>query len=402
MTSPLNPALYARLKEEFGYVAVSQAGVAASVRYGYGPFLSENNLKMELDNAGEYYRVNCPYCGDSRLRLWVNHLWGVANETTQRKNLWLAICYNEGCLAEPGRVQELYDRVYGFRNANLRGARVVILPGEVEEQSLKRIEPPGLLLPLNRLQPRDKVITYLRFKGYDPEQLQKWFGVSYCLNADSNYAMAQDRIFIPVIMHNMLVGWQCRYPADLNWKTAGIPKYYSRPNMPRRLMLYNYDTAVKFPFVVLCEGPTDTWNVGPYAVAAFGKHLSAPQIKLLCDNWKAIVVLLDGDAWEDSEKLVQRLRDVQYKGYIVPVRLPVDRDPGDLDAAVVADYIMNAANASGVDLLNLKRETDANDTRPAECPQLLGELDRLRRELDDEQSVPNYSFDSPRDSAGRS
>src|SRR3954467_12360719 len=134
MPTPLNPALYTRLQEEFGYVATAHAGVAANVRYGPDAF--SDKIKLQLTSSGEYYRVNCPYCNDSRARLWINHIWGVRDEITGTANLWAAICYNENCLDVSGRLSELHERLYGFKNVHLRGKPVVILKGEVEEPVL--------------------------------------------------------------------------------------------------------------------------------------------------------------------------------------------------------------------------------------------------------------------------
>jgi hypothetical protein len=400
MPEALNPALYGRLREEFGRVNVSQPGAAASTRYGYGPFASEKRLRLEMLSSGEYYRINCPYCGDSRQRLWINHLWGVPDEHLGKKNLWLCHCYNENCFAVDGRSYALYERIYGFRNANMRGKQIVILQGEIEEQTLREVKPPGQLLPLTRLPPNDKVVKYMLDRNWDPMELQLTYGVSYCLSAESEYYKADGRIVIPIHMHGKLVGWQCRYPADLDWKEAQIPKYYSMPNMPRRLMLYNYDNAIKSPYVVVCEGPTDVWNVGSNAVAAFGKHLTVNQLKLLCDGWSngAVVLLLDGDAHNDTDQLVERLREAAYKGKVIPVYLPDGTDPGSFTPEVNRELISGAAAALGVDLYGLNRDNDDNHVRSESGPQLLGPLDQLRG-LYPEVRTSAYSFDVPRDSS---
>jgi hypothetical protein len=401
MTAPLNLVLYKRLREEFGSIIIAHPGVAASITYGYGPFLSENSRRMEMTTKGEYYRINCPWCGDTRHRLYISHLWGVPNEITNSKHLWLAHCFNEDCLAVEDRTNMLYDRVFGFKNAKLRGQQVVITPGVEEVETLQEIKPPGVILPLDKLHPSDQVISYLRARGINPIKLQEDYDVAYCLNAESDYPLAQNRIYIPVKMHGMLVGWQCRYPADVK-KESRILKYYSRPGMPRRLILYNYDNAIKYPFVVLCEGPADVWNVGPYAVATFGKNPAITQIKLLCENWTngAIVIMLDGDAWADTEKLVRMLQTAEYKGAIIPVRLPEDKDPGDLDISINYEYIISTANKMNIDLFNLQRVEDANINRTTEYTGISVSDTQKRSVIS--LAGPNYSFDLPRDTTSRS
>lgn len=401
MTSPLNPVLFSRLREEFGRVQISQEGIAASTRHAKEMF--GDRLKLQISSAGEYYRVNCPYCNDSRGRLWVNHLWGVPDEITRSKNLWLAICYNEDCLSTQGRSLELYDRVLGFKNAKMRNAGpIVILQGSVEEQVLKEVPLPGFTLRLDHIPDNERVIQYVRSRGFDPVELGEMFGVSYCLDANSQYRMAHGRIIIPVIMRNMTVGWQGRFVGDIDWKAAGIPKYYNLPNMPRRLMLYNFDKARENPYVVVTEGPLDAWRVGEPAVAAFGKHLSQPQIRLVCENWEggAVIILLDGDAWADTEELTERFHAEQYKGAVIPVRLPQDQDPGKLTRTFLWECIDDECQKVGVDLLTLKR-SEVNDhvCQPRHAYRFDRTDGSRGRHLGPQQPVSEYSFDSPRDAA---
>jgi hypothetical protein len=396
MPSPLNPTLFGRLREEFGHVSVSHEGV--SVALVHAPDVLSGKMRVQVVSAGEYYRVNCPYCTDGRKRLWINHMWGVPDEVTGSKNLWLAICYNEDCMSRVGRSYELYDRVYAFKNANMRGQPIVILQGEKEEVALREVAMPGITLRLDRVPETDDVCTYLRNRGLDPGYLGRTFNVSYCLDATSNYPMAQGRIIIPVYMRGLLVGWQCRYVGDVDWKARGIPKYYNRPNMARRLMLYNFDTAKKHPYVVVTEGPMDAWSVGESAVAMFGKHPSVRQLTMLCENWdKAIIVLLDGDAWDDAVEITERLRQESYKGTVIPVRLPQDSDPGGLDRTYIWELIDAECRKIGLDLATMQREDNASNSSnrlPYWSP--AGDGSRGRN-VGPQRPVPEYSFDVPRD-----
>lgn len=357
---PLNLILFERLKNEFGSVGISHEGISA-VRNTYRDIYNEQ-IKTELVTTGEYYKVDCPYCNDTRKRLWINHLWGYTDDITGNKNLWLAICYNEDCLAEPGRREALYDRLFSFQNAFLRD-KIKITEGSKDSQKLIEVDYPGHVVTLDRLSPSHKANSFLLCRGYNPYILGTKFQISYCLEAKDNYPQADDRIVIPIYMNNILVGWQCRYIGDLNWKKTRISKYYSMPNMPRSLMLYNYDNAIKFPFVVVCEGPSDVWRVGNFSVASFGKHLSSNQIELLCKSWKggAIVILMDGDAWDQSLELEKKLVAAKYDGHIISVRLPKDRDPGSLDNDLILDYIVNQCSYKNINLVELERKDDIKE-----------------------------------------
>lgn len=401
MPSPLNPTLFGRLREEFGRVQVSHAGIAASFRYGPDPIDNRMKMQMSPGGAGEYYRVNCPYCNDSRSRLWVNHIWGVPDEM-DNKNLWLAICYNEDCLSHKGRSGEFYDRVYGFKNVNQRGQKIVVLQGEVESQVLTPKSLPGMTLSMDRVPESDKSVLYLRSRGLDPKYLAKTFDIGLCLDAFGDYPMAHGRIVIPIVMRGILVGWQCRYVGDVDWKARGIPKYYNLPNMPRRLMLYNFDVARKFPYVVVTEGPLDAWAVGEPAVAAFGKHLSVSQRQLLRENWEngVVIVLLDGDAWADAQKLTELLRQEHYSGVVVPVRLPDGRDPGATDTSLLWQCINDACHEVGIDLMTLTRsEKNEHSVKSGLSYRAPRSNDEQQRDVEPEGSVSGYAFDVPR-SAG--
>ncbi len=360
--SPLNPLLYARLKTIFKSVIIANEGVAAKVKYSRGVF--DNKIKIEMESSGEYYRVRCIFCGDQRHRLWINHLFGVPDEVTGNRKLWLSVCYNENCFAgETNRAEQLYDMIYGFQNANNRTEQIIILPGDTEAETLQETILPGQVISFSKMPATDPVYKYLHARGYDPKQLSEEYDISYCLSADNNFRMAQGRIVIPVYMRGNLVGWQCRYPAELDWKELGIPKYYTKPGMPKRLILYNYDNAVKHPFVIVTEGPMDAWNIAPYGVSLFGKKPSAMQLQLLCESWpSAIIILLDGDAWDDANALVEKLKSANYRGLILPIKLPANKDPADLDKEYILDTIKAQAIKENVDLTKLRRQDDTSKT----------------------------------------
>ncbi len=356
MTTPLNPALFKRLREEFGQVQTANPGVGASFTHTIDP--STLRTKMNVNSSGEYYKVCCPTCMDSRYRLWISHLWGVHDDVTNTHNLWLAICYNEDCLSSFERRYELFDRVYGYKNVNLRGQPVIIHQGEVEEDTkLKEVKLPGLVLPVDKFQQTDPVHRYLVSRRHQPVQLVKDFDISYCLDAHPEYRMANGRLVIPIKMNNTLVGWQCRYPGDVDWKQARIPKYYNKPGMAKRLMLYNYDTAIKSPYVILCEGPTDVWNVGSSGVAMFGKKPSNQQLQLIASGWEegAVAVMLDGEAWEESQSVITRLKESNYRGQVVAVKLPHGKDPGDFANDYLIDRVMNEFEKAGIDVNTLRK-----------------------------------------------
>lgn len=364
----LNPLLFCRLEEEFGHVTVTNEGLGMVTRYGQD--VMTGRTRLSVISSGEYYRVNCGFCNDTRGRLWINHRWGVEDVVTGSRNLWLAICYNEDCLGEWGRSQELYDRIYTkFKNANVRAAPIILNAGAIETARLEQVDLPGQVVPLRELPIHTRVAQYLLTRGYSLTELADKYQLGLCVDADQKYGMANGRIVIPIIMEGMTVGWQCRYPGDLDWKRAGFPKYYSRPSMPKRLMLYNYDNAVKSTYVVICEGPSDVWSVGDAGVAIMGKTISDDQCMRIHANWSggAVLVMLDGDAFEEMQTIMTRLNN--FDGLVGCIPLPVDKDPGDFSPEWLQNHIRSCADAQGIQLdrLERRRRHVYDDDRPRYC-----------------------------------
>ena len=93
----LCPDLYFRLKRQFGKVLVTNRGMGLVIRpAGLGS-------KPSIVSNGEYYRVNCPFCNDTRFRLYINHRW------FEHKHM--ANCFNESCTSgELGKMR--LDQLY--------------------------------------------------------------------------------------------------------------------------------------------------------------------------------------------------------------------------------------------------------------------------------------------------
>src|SRR5262245_37670023 len=106
--------------------------------------------RLNVNWPGEYYRVRCCFCNDTRFRLYVNHRWGRYEPAVRSKCLFLAHCFNEDCLARPGRARQLYDYVFDdFGDVTLPGD--VIVPVKAAPRPPAPAEPPGRLVPLSQL-----------------------------------------------------------------------------------------------------------------------------------------------------------------------------------------------------------------------------------------------------------
>lgn len=356
----LRPDLYARLKEVFKHVRVSNEGAAMQATVVRSALTKKPELQIR--DAGEYYVVNCPFCLDTGHRLWINHRWGFYDARNDSRNLWLAICYNEDCLNVERRPQLLFNQVFN----DVGDGQDVILPGSKSlSQAEWNFRWPGKLTDLEVLArnlPDSSALTYLRSRGFDPVQLSQWLKVQYCMEADPDFLYTAGRIIIPVIMNGKYRGWQARVAGEPRYNE---PKYYSMLGMKKTQLLYNFDAARKCPFVIVCEGPTDVWRVGPASVALFGKTLSATQKTLLAANWGqgAVIVLLDGDAGKEARAIYDSLAGLV--SHRVLVQLPDGADPGSLTTEEIAQLIAKAAKEQDVDLEAL---THAKGTEGSTAP----------------------------------
>lgn len=343
-SGPLCPALYNRLKAVFGGVMIANQGEElTAVRTPD----EVGRPRTRVINSGEYYRVNCPFCNDTRKRMWVNYRFA--------EYPWLAHCFNETyCLAggdgraRRQRVQQwLFDTVRPVKLATEQGT-------VVDEATVGPVDLPGDVEMVNRLPFDHPARRYLLDRGYDLDYLANTFGVGFVERVydPTQYRPLEGRIFIPIIMEGELVGWQGRWPADLKWKEVRMPKYYNLRHMAKRKMLYNFDQARRYPTVVLTEGVTDVWSVGPMAVSLLGSELTGAQRDMVVTTWRGgtVVVLLDGDAVDNNQVMTRELADEFQKsgGRVLSVPLPPDKDPGDLSTQAVWEFIHYAAARTGV------------------------------------------------------
>lgn len=344
-TLPLNRQLHRLLKNRFGHVEIASPGIG--FRGAVKRVFDGKELRQRFEPAvtGEYYRINCPYCNDTRQRLWVNHQYGQQDPANpQRRMLWLATCYNEQCLEDYDNALDFENRVFGHINRNERG-KFKVATGREEAAELREVALPGVTVPLMKVPARHQCRTYLAERGFDSEKLAALYGLCVCVDSDA-FPVCMGRLIIPIHMHGELVGWQARHPGELAFNQTRIPKYYGLPGMPKRLMLYNYDRAKEYSTVVIVEGVTDVWKIGGPAVALLGKKAHPMQRKLLAE-FDAAIVALDPDASDEAAELVSELSRL-YNGRVGVVQYPEGVDAGALTKEENWQLIYAAADAAGL------------------------------------------------------
>lgn len=352
MDQVLNPLLYSRLQRYYGEVEVVSRGRAMSWHLASEPVIGgapgEIRQIRKVINPGEEYRVRCRLCHDYRPRLHINHRWGVWDEPSRSRNLWLANCFNENCYAEFAAQSQLFERVYAMPRGERK--RIEIREGkEALPDELGEIAPPGMLIRLDRLakkHPRHPALEYLNGRGFDAEKLGRLWHLAYCPH--SRYSLANNRIIIPIVYQQQMVGWQARYIGDdvdgVPFNEAQVPKYWTSPGFRRRLISYNFEQACRHQTTVIVEGPADVWNVGPMATGLIGKTMSQEVRKKFIAARRRIshgivVIALDPkpdprDVARGKPHPIERLQAELFQGLqgrVVPLYLPEEYDPGSID-----------------------------------------------------------------------
>lgn len=363
MHKPLNPVLYSMLRSRIGKVRFSNEGESAIFgRVVWEPVRQRHETSMDV--TGEYYRVCCPFCNDTDYHLYIHHMWMKIDPANGKPMRHLATCYRNDCLH--GNASLLEERVFNMRTGRAAGLvpKMPISPGYVADDNDVYREP-GRVLPVSQLAPTHAVSRYLRGRWLDPIELGRDWGVSLCVQANTSFSdsisrMILGRIIIPIEMEGEPVGWQGRYPADVDWKDVGMPKYLSLPGWKKSRTLYNYDKAARGKLVVVCEGVTDVWRVGAEAVALFGKTIAQYQLEKIIETWGRdglCVMMLDpgvlGDNVKAQRQLKRRISELQavFGSRLVLVQLgDTARDPGDMTRRHAWRVIGKACHDAGINL----------------------------------------------------
>ncbi len=335
----MNPALFSALQRRFGDVKISNEGMR-KVSVSRPDRFNRSKMREEIVDGGEYYRVCCPYCGDKRHRLYVNHCWNTDGSDGRPYGRFMIHCFNENC------------DMAGFRDElkpYINHLPKIHRPDEACASStvmFKRHELPGKCVPIIELPDFHPALNYLRTRErnepFDPKQLGEEWGLQYCVEHPN--PLIAGRIIFPVYKDGILVGWQAR--ACGNHKI----KYYTMPGLNKKAMLVNGDRARHYKIAVIVEGTFDAMSVGPCAIPLLGKSVSYIQRLLLQQGWGegTVAFMLDPDALEDMKRTAQMFDKTQFKGGIFQVNLPEGVDPGRLSRSENWGYIYKAAAENNV------------------------------------------------------
>jgi DNA primase len=174
-----------------------------------------------------------------------------------------------------------------------------------------------LVLPIGIVDMQTAHIKYLRSRGFNPQKIKKLWGVQgFCVHKDLSW-----RLFIPIEYKGEVVSWTTRSLGE-NRRYISASEYQER--IPHKELLYG-EHYVRNSVVVL-EGITDVWKVGPGAVALFGTGFKRSQV-LKISKYPKRVICFDSEkkAQEKAEELACMLQS--FPGETIVVQLQTGKDP---------------------------------------------------------------------------
>lgn len=175
--------------------------------------------------------------------------------------------------------------------------------------------PVGPLLPAHK--------RYLRSRDFDPREVARLWSVR---GIGFDGGRHKWRLFLPVLLHGKPVSWTTRSVSDAHGARYRSAKA-EQESVPHKDTLYGFDYVRSSVLVV--EGPTGCWRIGPGCVATFGTRWSNAQVELLAQVPRKYVMFdPEAEARRQAERLCERLGG--YGGTVELVTLQNGQDPGTL------------------------------------------------------------------------
>lgn len=274
-------------------------------------FLRDKGISPSL--GGKHVRpgwvgLRCPFCGDSKDHLGYNLQRGYFK------------CWRCGWHSIPevlrGMLQISWAEAYHFAEQyDVEGARTY---RQQKSGRVSRIEIPQELLSAPERR-------YLERRGFSPTELCNL----YDLRGGGFVGPWKYRIVLPFYFHGKLVTCTARALSD-----AMEPRYLNLPEERSVLAVketfYNIDTVWDSPVIIVVEGPTDVWRLGPGFVASCGTELSPAQLALL-KQWEQVLFLFDNEdlAQQRARKYAAALSSLGVPRVEV-LREDSGKDPGSL------------------------------------------------------------------------
>ena len=163
-----------------------------------------------------------------------------------------------------------------------------------------------------------RAMGYLRSRNITDDMMQRHH-IGFCYTGE--YA---GRIIIPSYDDNLDLNYFIARTYDERNKLK-----YKNPEAEKEAIIWNERLIDWDEPVYLVEGPFDSIFL-PNSIPMLGKTLSEKLFTKLYEESQKIIIVLDGDAWENAKKIYSKLNGGRLFGKIWIIKLPIDKDIADL------------------------------------------------------------------------
>lgn len=170
-----------------------------------------------------------------------------------------------------------------------------------------------------------QAVAYLKKRNITEEMIRK-YNIGFCY--DGPYA---NRIIIPSYDDKNYVN----YFIARSYLSRTKMKY-KNPDIQKETIIWNEHLIDWKKRVYLVEGVFDSIFL-PNSIPMLGKYISDLLFNKIYENADSVTIVLDGDAWDDAEKLYHKINCGNLMGKVYVVKLPKDKDIADLQGNLV-DY----------------------------------------------------------------
>lgn len=196
----------------------------------------------------------------------------------------------------------------------------------IKKKVYKKVQLPKEFIPFKsasmgmKLTPHYKqAYNYLKFTRKVTDDIIEKYNIGFCYQG--KYA---NRIIVPSYDENGDVN----YFVGRSYLTR-TKKKYDNPEAAKELIIWNEHLINWDEPIYLVEGVFDGIFL-PNSIPMLGKFISDLLYQKLYEKAKKIIIILDGDAWEDAVKLYHKINCGRLLGKVWIVQLPEDKDIGDL------------------------------------------------------------------------
>lgn len=182
-----------------------------------------------------------------------------------------------------------------------------------ERKQISLVEPKGRG-PLQRSH-RD----YLESRGFNPDEMIRLWKLEG-IGLHSNLAW---RIYIPIIYHDQRISWTARAIGDRVTQRY-ISASAEEEVMNHKETLYGGDYCSHS--IIIVEGPTDVWKIGPGAGGLFGTAFTPAQVRKLIEIPRR-VICFDSDPTAQARALELANQLSCFPGVTENLRID-SKDPG--------------------------------------------------------------------------